>query len=81
MNKNVRSAAAEKTKTQQATWPDFAVGLYEKLSGRGSKITYELQDMEIFVPAKLGDTDHFQWKLNSVVSISSQDETNEEENA
>jgi hypothetical protein len=37
------------------TWPDLAVGLYDRLTGRGSEITYELDNIEILVPDKVGD--------------------------
>lgn len=73
-NKNNTSAAAEKTKTAQATWPDFAAGLYDKLSGKGSQITYEFENLDIFVPSKLGEADHFHWKLNGTIRMSTQDQ-------
>ena len=75
------SSAAEKTKTQQATWPDFAAGLYDKLSGRGTKITYEFDDLDVFIPSKLGESDHFHWKLNGSIRISTEDEVNQENDA
>ncbi|MBA2727422.1 MAG: hypothetical protein H0U49_04535 [Parachlamydiaceae bacterium] len=78
INKNDQSNSAEKTKTQQATWPDFAAGLYDKLSGRGSQITYEFDDLNIFIPAKLGETDHFHWKLNGILNISTKDRVNQD---
>jgi hypothetical protein len=79
LNKN--NSSAEKTKTSQATWPDFAAGLYDKLSGRGTRITYEFDDLNIFIPAKLGDeSDHFHWKLSGAIMISSEDEVNQEKN-
>ncbi|MBA2368256.1 MAG: hypothetical protein H0V82_04425 [Candidatus Protochlamydia sp.] len=75
------SPAAEKTKTKEATWPDFAVGLYDKLSGRGSKITYKFDDLNIFIPSKLGeDSDHFHWRMDGSIQISSEDEVNSNEN-
>lgn len=78
MLKNNSSDAVEKTKTSQASWPDFAAGLYDKLSGRGTKITYEFDELDIFIPAKLGESDHFHWKLSGILNISSQDEINQE---
>lgn len=75
------SSAAEKTKTKEATWPDFAAGLYDKLSGRGSQITYEFDDLSLYIPSKLGDdSDHFHWKMNGTIHISSQDQVNSEQN-
>ncbi len=32
------------------TWPHPAIGLWDKLTGRGAEITYEFQDMVIYVP-------------------------------
>lgn len=26
------------------TWPDLAIGLYDKLTGRNAEITYEVED-------------------------------------
>lgn len=79
--KSNSSSAAEKTKTKEASWPDFAVGLYDKLSGRGSQITYEFDDLNVFIPAKLGDdSDHFHWKMNGTIRISSENDHNSENN-
>jgi hypothetical protein len=78
-NRSDQSISAEKTKTKDATWPDFAAGLYDKLSGRGSQITYEFDDLSLFIPAKLGnDSDHFHWKMNGIMRISTQDQVNQE---
>lgn len=78
--KNNQSNAAEKTKTSEATWPDFAAGLYDKLSGRGSEITYSFDDLNIFIPAKLGQSDHFHWKLTGDIKISTENNDNQETN-
>ncbi|MBA3238418.1 MAG: hypothetical protein H0T62_08760 [Parachlamydiaceae bacterium] len=76
-----QSISAEKTKTKEATWPDFAAGLYDKLSGRGSQITYEFNDLSLFIPSKLGnESDHFHWKMDGIVRISTQDNVNQEKN-
>lgn len=80
MNKNNDSQAAEKTKTSQATWPDFAAGLYDKLSGGGGKITYEFNDLNVFIPARLGNSDHFHWKLSGSISIGTENNENQEGN-
>lgn len=78
MSNNNSSKAAEKTTTKEATWPDFAAGLYDKLVGGKNGITYEFEDMELFIPAKLGEeSDHFHWKMNGAVKV----RMNEEENA
>ena len=32
------------------TWPDLAIGLYDRLTGRGAEIVYEFQDFELLIP-------------------------------
>lgn len=75
---NQPTASAEKTKTAQATWPDFAVSLYDKLTGRGAEITYEFQDFNIYIPSRLGEeADHFHWKMNGTLNIRTHDQVNQ----
>ena len=72
-------AAAEKTKTHEATWPDFAVGLCDKLTGRGAEISYEFNDMSLHIPAKLGDSsDHYHWKLQGTLIIRTRDKVDKD---
>jgi hypothetical protein len=53
-----------------STWPDFAIGLYERLTGRGAAINYAFKDMTIEVPQGLGpDAPHATWKLNGSLII------------
>ena len=60
------SSSAEETET----WPELAIGLYERLTGRGAEITYEFDDMEIDIPDRIGDdADHAEWRLNGTVKI------------
>jgi hypothetical protein len=56
------------------TWPDLAAQLYDKLTGRGAEITYEFENLEIFVPDEHHETPRFaKWKLNGVLRIRSRD--------
>ena len=51
-------------------WPDLAVGLYERLTGLGSEISYEFEDMEVEVPSKAGEgAEHALWKLNGTIKV------------
>lgn len=51
-------------------WPDLAIGLYDRLTGRGAEITYEFENMEISVPSGVSDeASHAIWKLNGIVKI------------
>ena len=56
------------------TWPELAIDLYDKLTGRGAEITYEFENLEIFVPssATSGAT-YASWKLNGVLKIRTRD--------
>ena len=52
------------------TWPELAVGLYERLTGRGAEVTYEFDEMEIRVPDRMGaDAEHARWRLDGTVRI------------
>ena len=56
------------------TWPELAVGLYDKLTGRGAEITYEFDDFELYIPSSAsGDATHAKWKMNGVVKIRTRD--------
>lgn len=57
------------------TWPDFAIGLYDRLTGRGATITYEFEDMEVDVPYRAGeDAEHAQWRLDGTLRVSTDDD-------
>ena len=56
------------------SWPDLAVSLYDKLTGRHAEITYEFDNLEVSVPSSAsGDAAHAKWKLNGVVKIRTRD--------
>ena len=62
--------------TETPTWPDLAIGLYDKLTGRGAEITYEFHSMEVAVPSSAsGDAQHATWRLNGTMKIRTKDET------
>ena len=55
-------------------WPDLAIGLYDKLTGRNAEITYAFEDLEVAVPSATGENaTHATWKLNGTVRIHTQD--------
>jgi hypothetical protein len=58
-----------------STWPELAIGLYDSLTGRNAEITYDFENMEVFVPAKTGgeNVDFAHWKLNGVLKIRTRD--------
>lgn len=62
------------TTDNPTTWPDLAMGLYERLTGRNAEITYEFADMHVKIPSGTGPTaEHAEWVLNGAVKIRTQD--------
>jgi len=61
------------------SWPDLAIGLYDKLTGRGAEIIYDFRNMEIQVPDKVGAAaEHTVWKVSGVLIIRTRDTKAEE---
>lgn len=59
---------------ETTTWPELAIGLYDRLTGRGAEITYEFEDMEVEVPSKAGeDADHAHWRLDGTLRITTRE--------
>ncbi|MEF8821242.1 MAG: hypothetical protein V5A52_03120 [Halovenus sp.] len=59
---------------ETTTWPDLAISLYDRLTGRGAEITYEFEEMEIEVPSKVGDdADHATWRMDGTVRITTEE--------
>jgi hypothetical protein len=55
-------------------WPDLAIGLYDRLTGRNAEISYELDDMHIKVPSGTGPAaQHAEWVLSGTLKIRTQD--------
>ena len=55
---------------EQTTWPDFAIVLYDLLTGRKAEITYDFDNLEIHVPLASGaDTEYAIWKLNGALKV------------
>lgn len=60
--------------TQTKTWPDLAIGLYDRLTGRNAEITYDFEDMRISVPSGTGTSaEHADWTLSGTLTIRTQD--------
>ncbi len=56
------------------SWPELAIGLYDKLTGRKAEISYEADNMEIWVPSGVGeDATHALWKVNGTLKIRARD--------
>jgi len=56
------------------TWPDLAIGLYERLTGRNAEIAYEFVDMHVKVPSGTGpQAEHAEWVMSGTVKIRTRD--------
>lgn len=57
-------------------WPDLAIGLYDRLSGRGAEICYEFENLEILIPSSTDpDATHAKWRLNGTIKIRTRDQS------
>ena len=60
--------------SQTNTWPELAIGLYDKLTGRGAEITYEFDDMHVKIPSGTGSqAEHAEWILTGTLKIRTKD--------
>lgn len=56
------------------SWPDLAVGLYDRLTGRNAEITYEFDGMQVKVPSGVGEgAEHARWVLDGTLRIRTRD--------
>jgi hypothetical protein len=66
-------------KEDTKTWPELAIGLYDKLTGRNAEIRYEFDNFDLYVPSKAGSngsTEHAHWKMNGTIRITTTDNVN-----
>lgn len=55
-------------------WPDLAIGLYDRLTGRGAEIVYDFEDLSVKIPSGVGaDAEHATWHLNGTLKVRTQD--------
>ena len=59
---------------ETSTWPELAIGLYDRLTGRGAEIVYEFEDMAVDVPSEVGDdAEHAHWRLDGTLRITTRE--------
>lgn len=59
---------------QTTNWPDLAMGLYDRLTGRNAEIAYDFDNMHVKIPSGTGDqAEHAEWVLSGTVKIRTQD--------
>jgi len=59
---------------ENQTWPDLAIGLYDRLTGRGAEITYEFDNMKVQVPSAVGSDASAKWAVDGTVRIRTRDQ-------
>ena len=60
--------------SETTNWPELAISLYDRLTGRNAEITYEFENMEVDVPSKTGDDAvHAHWKVNGTLRITTRE--------
>lgn len=74
---NTAVANNKTTPKNTQSWPELAIGLYDKLTGRGAEISYEFDNFELQVPSKAGNgAEHANWRMNGTVRIRTRDDVN-----
>lgn len=71
-------ATNQKNTDTEATqnWPELAIGLFDKLTGRGAQINYQFEDFELDVPARTGgnqEVSSARWRMNGTIRITTSD--------
>ena len=62
--------------TQTKTWPDLAIGLYDRLTGRNAEISYEFDDMRVQGPSGTGSSaEQAEWVLSGTMKIRTSDDS------
>jgi hypothetical protein len=62
------------TPEETTTWPELAIGLYDRLTGRNAEITYEFEEMEVDVPSRTGeDPEHAHWRIDGTVTVTTRE--------
>lgn len=58
------------TTEHTTSWPDLAMGLYERLTGKNAVIAYEFVDMHVKIPSGTGPrSEHAEWVLSGTMKI------------
>jgi hypothetical protein len=60
------------------SWPELAIGLYDKLTGRNAEITYQFENIQVMVPSSASaDAVQARWKVDGTLRISTRDRGHE----
>ncbi len=64
----------EKRIDETTTWPDLAISLYDRLTGRGAEIEYAFEEMEVEVPSGTGDdAEHATWRMDGTIRVTTRE--------
>ena len=69
------AANDKQTLKDTQTWPELAIGLFDKLTGRGAEIAYEFDNFELDVPSGTNSDESAHWKMNGTLRIRTSDDT------
>jgi len=65
------------SQSHTTNWPDLAIGLYDRLTGRNAEIAYDFESMHVKIPSGTGsEAEHAEWVLDGTVKIRTQDASN-----
>ncbi len=57
--------------TETKTWPELAIGLYDRLTDRNAEIAYNFDNFEVSIPSGTdAKAEHAHWKLNGAIRVS-----------
>ncbi len=52
------------------TWPELAIGLYDRLTERNAEIAYRFENLEIGIPGSTdANAERATWKLNGTICV------------
>ena len=56
------------------SWPELAIGLYDRLTGRQADIAYAFEDFSVDIPSSTAaNAEHAHWKMNGTLRIKTRD--------
>jgi hypothetical protein len=56
--------------SETRTWPELAIGLYDKLTERDAEISYTFDNLEVGVPSSTnGESKQANWRIHGTLKI------------
>lgn len=61
---------SETASSDTKTWPELAIGLYDRLTARNAEIKYDFDELEIDVPSSVNpEAKRAHWRLNGAIRV------------